>query len=128
MQHLAPEMFEGSSFLDDYRQLAPDPGGFPKLLGRIGEWSARFHGIPAERLRAIQAPVMVVAGDSDVVTPEHVVETFRLFGGGVPGDIAGLPPARLAILPGTTHVSVVDRAEWLAPMIAEFLDAPAAGE
>jgi hypothetical protein len=49
---------------------------------------------------------------------------FRLRGGGVFGDLAGLPDARLAILPGTTHVGLIGRADWLAPMIGEFLDAP----
>jgi hypothetical protein len=49
---------------------------------------------------------------------------FRLRGGGVFGDVAGLPAAQLAILPGTTHVGMLDRAEWLAAMIVPFLDAP----
>ena len=52
---------------------------------------------------------------------------FRLLGGGVMGDIAGLPNSQLAILPGTTHVTVVDRADWLVSMITAFLDAPMPG-
>jgi len=36
-------------------------------------------------------------------------------------DIHGLPAARLAVVPGTTHVGLCDRAEWVVPMIAEFL-------
>jgi hypothetical protein len=40
------------------------------------------------------------------------------------GDMAGLPRSRLAILPGTTHVTLVNRTEWLNSMITEFLDAP----
>jgi hypothetical protein len=42
----------------------------------------------------------------------------------VPGDTVGLPRSRLAVLPGTTHVTLVDRADWLRPMVTEFLDAP----
>ena len=49
---------------------------------------------------------------------------FRLLGGGVVGDIAGLPHSQLAVLPGTTHVSLVERADWLVSMIGEFLDTP----
>jgi hypothetical protein len=30
----------------------------------------------------------------------------------------------LAILPGTSHVTVVNRADLLLPMITSFLDAP----
>ena len=51
---------------------------------------------------------------------------FRLRGGGVPGDLAGLPNAQLAALPGTTHIGVMERAEWLQSMITSFLDTPAA--
>jgi hypothetical protein len=54
---------------------------------------------------------------------------FRLLGGGVFGDIVGLPKSQLAVLPGTTHFvppgfAVLDRADWLASMIGRFLDAP----
>jgi pimeloyl-ACP methyl ester carboxylesterase len=80
----------------------------------------------ADEIRAISAPTMVIVGDSDGTTPEHAVELFRLRGGGVFGDLAGLPSARLAVLPGTTHVGLIDRADWLASMIVEFLEAPMA--
>jgi hypothetical protein len=36
---------------------------------------------------------------------------FHMLGGGVAGDIHGLPAARLAVVPGTTHVGLCDRAE-----------------
>ena len=50
---------------------------------------------------------------------------FRLLGGGVPGDTpAGLPSSQLAILPGTSHVTVVQRADLLLAIIPAFLDAP----
>ena len=44
-----------------------------------------------------------------------------ILGGGVPGDLVPLPLAQLAILPGTNHVDVLDRVEWLASMIVTFL-------
>lgn len=53
-----------------------------------------------------------------------MIEIFKLPGGGVPGDLTGLPRSRLAVLPGTTHVTLTERAEWLLPMIEEFLDLP----
>jgi hypothetical protein len=52
------------------------------------------------------------------------VEMLRLLGGGVMGDLAGLPRSQLAILPGTTHVTLLERADWLVSMIGAFLDAP----
>ena len=79
---------------------------------------------PPDAVRAIAAPTLIIVGDSDGIRPEHAVAMFRLRGGGVFGDLAGLPAAQLAVLPGTTHVGLLDRAEWLLAMIPPFLDAP----
>ena len=78
----------------------------------------------AEAIEALEAPALLVIGDSDIVRPEHAVEMFRLLGGGVVGNLAGLPNSQLAILPGTTHATLVERAGWLVSMITAFLDAP----
>jgi len=42
---------------------------------------------------------------------------FRLLGGGVAGDFHGLPRPQLAVLPGTTLITVVDRTDWLLSML-----------
>jgi hypothetical protein len=56
--------------------------------------------------------------------PEHTMTMFRLLGGGVIGDLAGLPASQLAVLPGTSHVGSLDRVDWLHSMILEFLGSP----
>jgi pimeloyl-ACP methyl ester carboxylesterase len=61
---------------------------------------------------------------ADIVRPEQAVEMFRLLGGGVFGDASGLPPSQVAVLPGTTHITVGHRAGFLVSMIEEFLEAP----
>jgi pimeloyl-ACP methyl ester carboxylesterase len=124
IRKLKPEDFEGSPWLDAYASVAPDPEGWPTLLGKVRELVGEFEGWPPEAIRAIEAPALVIVADSDVVRPEHGVELFRLLGGGVPGDVAGLPRSQLAVIPGTTHVSLLGRADWLTPMVTQFLDAP----
>jgi hypothetical protein len=42
----------------------------------------------------------------------------------VVGDLNPLPASQLAVLPGTTHVSVVQKVEWLTSMALAFVDAP----
>ena len=79
---------------------------------------------PPEAIQSIKAPTLIIIGDSDIIRPEHAVEMFRLLGGGVAGDVSGLPRSQLAVLPGTTHVTLVDRADWLLSMMTAFLDAP----
>jgi pimeloyl-ACP methyl ester carboxylesterase len=81
--------------------------------------------VPEETIRAITAPTLLIIGDSDIVRPEHALEMFRLLGGGIMGDTpAGLPNSQLAVLPGTSHVTVVERTDWLASMVNRFLDMP----
>ncbi len=40
------------------------------------------------------------------------------------GDLAPMPAARFAVLPGTSHIGVTGRADMLMTMIPPFLDAP----
>lgn len=82
-----------------------------------------FRDWPPEEIRSIRAPTLVIIGDSDIVRPEHAVTMFRLLGGVVAGDLAGLPRFRLAVLPSTTHVTLIERVDWLISMIGEFLGA-----
>ena len=126
---MTPEMMHGSPWHDEYLRLAPHPEDFPKLFAKKTEMDRQAKDVPAEAISAIKAPTLIIIGDSDLVRPEHAVEMFRLLGGGVFGDTpAGLPNSQLAILPGTSHVTVVNRVDLLLPMITSFLDAPMPAE
>jgi pimeloyl-ACP methyl ester carboxylesterase len=123
IQDLQPEHLAGSQFERAYAGVAPRPEDWPVLVGKIKEMDRDIPEWPAETIRNLGKPTLLVFGDSDIVRPEHAVEFFRLLGGGVAGDVAGLPDSRLAILPGTTHVTIPQRAEWLVSMVEEFLEA-----
>ncbi len=107
-----------------YRSVAPDPSQWPQLVAKVNQLDNTFTGWTADALHTITSPVMLIAGDADLVRPEHVVEMFRSLGGGRPGDIVPLPDARLAILPGTSHIGLLDRVDWLHSMIDDFLNPP----
>lgn len=124
MANLQPEHLVGSPFEEEYRTIAPRPEDWPRLIEKVKELDARTSDVPAETIRSVHAPVLIVVGDSDIVRPEHAVEMFRLLGGGVMGDLVAPPASQLAVLPGTTHISVVERANLLLPMISAFLEAP----
>jgi len=122
---MKPEMMFGSPWHEEYTRLAPHPEDFAKLFTKKTQMDRQLKDLSEETIRAIKAPTLLIVGDSDLVRPEHAVEMFRLLGGGVFGDTpAGLPNSQLAVLAGTSHVTVVDRADWLVPMIDTFLDAP----
>jgi pimeloyl-ACP methyl ester carboxylesterase len=124
IQQLQPEHLAGTPFEEDYARVAPNPDDWPRLIEKIKQMETTLPEWTADDIRSITAPTMLVIGDSDIVQPEHAVEMFRLLGGGVIGDLAGLPRSRLAVLPGTTHITLVQRGDWLSSMVGEFLEAP----
>src|SRR5215212_1657713 len=110
IETITPELFEGTPLLEEYTRVAPNPDDFPTLVAKLKQLDMEPFAWPEEDIRALEAPTL-------------------LLGGGVFGDIVGLPKSRLAVLPGTAHFvppgsAVLDRADWLVAMIGEFLDAP----
>jgi pimeloyl-ACP methyl ester carboxylesterase len=124
IEHITPEAFTGSGFPETYAKVAPNPDGWPALVEKLKAFDLGFVGRTAEEFQSIQAPVLLMLGDSDGVPLEKAVEMFTLLGGGVFGDVAGLPKSQLAVIPGTTHVGIMEKTEWLLPMITAFLDTP----
>jgi pimeloyl-ACP methyl ester carboxylesterase len=108
-------------FEREYRALAPDPGNWPALLAKVR--AMEMPEITVQTISAVDVPILLIIGDSDIVTPEHAVSMFRLLGGGVLGDLAPMAPTQLAVLPGTSHIGVTGRADMLMTMIPPFLDA-----
>jgi predicted alpha/beta-fold hydrolase len=84
------------------------------------------HGHTADTDRPLSYRHM--AADAAVLLEALGIGTADLvgysLGGGVVGDLAGLPASQLAILPGTSHVGVLGRVDWLQSMILEFLGSP----
>ncbi|QVW21262.1 alpha/beta hydrolase [Pseudomonas hormoni] len=95
-----------------YLKVAPQPGNLRLMHDKAARRMRDFKDIPDDDIRRITAPTLVVVGDADVIRPEHAVEMFRL-----------LAHAQLVVLPGTDHLQVTARTEWLVPMIDAFLDA-----
>ncbi|MFN3352016.1 MAG: alpha/beta fold hydrolase [Brevundimonas sp.] len=123
---ITPEVFDGTPIRRDYDRLSGQPEGFASLVEQLKaldavpfDWSAQVAGLPHQ--------TMIVAGDYDVMRPEHAVELFRLRGGGAAdlaaqGILTAAPPARLLILPATSHVGVMAMSGPLISMVRPFLD------
>jgi pimeloyl-ACP methyl ester carboxylesterase len=69
--------------------------------------------ITADELRAIRAPVLVLAGDRDIVPLEETIELYR-----------GLARGQLMILPGTGHDTFQERADLVNGALRRFFDVP----
>lgn len=125
IEFMTPDIFVGSGLPEMYESVAPNPDGWATLVSKVQELDLHFTGWPREEIQAIQAPTLIILGDSDDLRSESAVEMFQLLGGGVVGDLEGLPASQLAILPGTSHIGVmVERGDWVILMTTTFLDAP----
>ncbi len=84
---------------------ATPPEGYARCCEAIGAWDAR------ERISAIAAPVLVVAGADDPATP---VEHAELIASRIPG-------ARLQVLERAAHLANVERADAFTSAVLEHL-------
>jgi pimeloyl-ACP methyl ester carboxylesterase len=106
-----PTAEDFAAFRAAYLELSPHPDQFDDFLASLSSSQADLEGWTDEQLAGITAPVLLVQGDRDFVTIEHAGLMQRL-----------IPGARLAVLPGTTHMQVTRRADLLLPMLTDFLD------
>jgi pimeloyl-ACP methyl ester carboxylesterase len=114
------EMLKQSPLAERY----PD-ADWTEIFTKIGDMATQPMDWTSE-VAAITAPTMLVFADADAVRPEHIVEFYKLLGGGQRDgglDGSGRPPGRLAILPGTTHYDLL-AFPGLDRIITSFLDAP----
>ncbi len=108
-------------FAAEYKKLAPNPNGFPELVRKLIALEKEPMAWAAD-VKSIKSPVLIIAGDADGATLEHVVAMFHLLGGGAMGDMGKpLPASRLAILPATSHTAIITQADLLHAFIEPFL-------
>lgn len=117
------EIMKDTPMYQSYAAVAPDPSEFPKLLDRMGELMRTPYNW-ADDVKKLKMPVMLVYGDSDMFRPEHMVEFYKLLGGGQKD--AGwmrehMSPNRLAILPDVTHYDIF-MSPALPATVLPFLD------
>jgi pimeloyl-ACP methyl ester carboxylesterase len=117
------EAFEGSPLEAEYERLSPTPDRFSRFVERMVAADAAETDLSADQLQSTTAPMFFIHGDADGIRLQHVAEMFHLKGGGTHGDLGPRSASRLAILPDTTHVTLMQRREILVPMVNDFLDA-----
>ncbi len=93
-----------------YADVAPDPAHFGAIMAKASTAVGAFEGWSDDTMRAIDAPILLIVGDSDFVRLEHTVAMQGL-----------IPGSQLAVLPGTTHMGVTRSADVVLPMVKRFL-------
>ncbi len=119
--------FAGSPVEKAFTAHTPDAAAFDAYVAKMKVLNSEDQEISDAQMRSIPARAMVIIGDADGVRPEHAVAMFTLLGGGdeeaaASGMLSDVPPARLVILPATSHIGISGESAVLVPMISAFLD------
>lgn len=96
---------------DHWARVAPHERGYFRTVAAktIRLWLTEPQMTTAD-LGRITAPVLVAAGERDVIRPEHTGAIHR-----------GIPGSRLAIVPGVGHMLVEDEAAVCAALVEETI-------
>jgi pimeloyl-ACP methyl ester carboxylesterase len=116
-------MFKASPIETEYKKLSPTPDKFETFVKRVIQMDIKPYDFGAAKLKATKAPMFFIHGDADGVRLDHISEMFRLKGDEIFGDIRPRSGSRLAILPNTTHVTLMEKANVIVPMVNDFLNA-----
>jgi pimeloyl-ACP methyl ester carboxylesterase len=96
---------------DEYAVTSPDAAHtLDEKIKKMFEIWKHEPVIAVADLAAIQCPVLVMAGDDDVVRHDHTIDLFEK-----------LPLGQLAIIPGTSHASIKEKPALMQMMINDFL-------
>jgi pimeloyl-ACP methyl ester carboxylesterase len=120
---LTADAFAGSPIETEYQKLSPTPNDFPSFVKRVVAMQLKPYDFGADRLKATKAPFLFIHGDADGVRLDHIAEMFRLKGDEIHGDLRPRSESRLAVLPNTTHVTLMEKGNAIIPMVNDFLDA-----
>lgn len=124
LPNITADVFKGSPIEAEYKRLSPTPNEFPEFVKHVISSATRPYDFGADRFRATKAPMFFIHGDADGVRLDHIAEMYRLKGGGeIHGDMMPRAASRLAIIPDTTHVTLMNRMSLIVPMVNDFLDA-----
>ncbi|MFI5855379.1 alpha/beta fold hydrolase [Streptomyces parvulus] len=98
-------------FREMYEPVSPDGAGhWPVVAAKVLDMWRTQPTLTEPELGRVTAPVLVVSGDDDLMTLEHTTALYR-----------ALPDARLAVLPGASHLVPLEKPALLNGLILDHL-------
>jgi len=117
------EQMKATPMYTSYVAVAPKPDDFPRLLQAMGDLMREHYDYSAD-VKKLTMPTMLIFGDSDMYRPEHIVEFYKLLGGGLRDagwNRETMSKNRLAIIPDQTHYDIFFSPKLVATALP-FLD------
>ncbi|MFT4082064.1 MAG: alpha/beta hydrolase [Nocardioides sp.] len=98
--------------IEQYDALSPDgPEHATVVTEKLHAMYAVEPDLPAESLGAIDVPTLIMAAQHDMVALEHTALI-----------VSSIPGAQLCIVPGASHLLVLERPRLAGQVVREFLD------
>jgi pimeloyl-ACP methyl ester carboxylesterase len=104
-----PTEADFASMREAYVAVAPDPAHFEAFAEKTAAMVQGFDGWTDDHMRGIEAPVLVLIGDTDFILVPDAAHAAELLSYG-----------QLAVLPGTTHMDMT-RSELVPAVVEAFL-------
>jgi pimeloyl-ACP methyl ester carboxylesterase len=121
------KMFAGTPIESAYKRESATPNAFPAVIDKLRQTETANYDVTPQAMQSITGKTMIVAGDYDGLQLSHALELFAARGGtneevALKGFMTTAPRARLAILPGTSHIGMNNEGKLLAQLVVPFLD------
>jgi len=97
--------------VDSYAEVSPDGRDhYAVVVEKLHRMHQLGPTVTTAELGSIDVPVLVIIGDDDDMSLEHIVELYR-----------SLPAGELAVVPHASHGVLVEKPELCASLIDDFL-------
>jgi len=101
----------GASMVADYGERSPDGAEhFPVIAEKAMTMMASEPTMTTDELAQIQAPALVLVGDDDLCTLAHTCSLYE-----------SLAAGQLAVVPGASHLVVLEKPAIVNQLVSEFL-------
>lgn len=121
LSKMTVQQFDGTPYKSEYERLAPNKSDFPILFDKLKKLDESSFNWEHD-YKQIKHPMLLIFGDGDMVTIDHISSMLKLAGGNQPADLGYKNNVHLAVLPNTSHVDMMKRLPWISPMLKDFLD------
>jgi pimeloyl-ACP methyl ester carboxylesterase len=94
-----------------YGQVSPNgPDHYPVVAAKLARMIASEPTLTTENLARVSARALIMAGDDDAIAAEHTLAFYR-----------AIPDSELAVVPGTSHVLILEKPELCNRIMIDFL-------
>jgi pimeloyl-ACP methyl ester carboxylesterase len=94
-----------------YASVSPDGADhFAVVLAKVAQAATEESDLTPSSLQTITCPALIMLADNDIVSLEHNLELYR-----------ALPQAQLAVVPGASHLLLLEQAALCTQLVRQFL-------